>query len=417
MLNTEQFRTPKGAPLPDVVRTHASLRPDIGRWRLFDLLEECAEAYDLNDTDLRVLRHWFRRCPDRDFSDAKASPVCFERQSCVAAKIGKSIRTIHRVEAKLERMGFIRRDTASNGFRGRVSGSKGLATCAGISLEPLIERFDELEGKANEIRERNERFDRYRIEVKMLRRHLGYLASMNETLQKRFEDQRTDWVSPSKITGQTLVDHFFELESLVDEYKEYLDSMTNMTSTDAKNGRCHIQTTIQNKNVSCSGASTQRADCKQSDTIKYASANASADCLENKDEPGTSEGKDTFAKSLALQQMIDLASEDMRLYIDNLRDAGTPRMPIDVDVAAERYSADMGVSRRLWRECLETMGFETAALCLIVLDRNRFHPTHPVGSLPGALTALLRRYKAGNLDLQKSVYGIWRRGDGETKPH
>ncbi len=48
------------------------------------------------------------------------------------------------------------------------------------------------------------------------------------------------------------------------------------------------------------------------------------------------------------------------------------------------------------------------ALCILVIDRNRFHPDTPVKNPGGVLTA---RHKAGKLNLVGSLIGLTERLD------
>ena len=55
------------------------------------------------------------------------------------------------------------------------------------------------------------------------------------------------------------------------------------------------------------------------------------------------------------------------------------------------------------------MGWLRAMLAVIVIDRNRAHPTTPIQNCGGALRAFTRRHRQGELDLRASIFGIWGR--------
>ena len=62
------------------------------------------------------------------------------------------------------------------------------------------------------------------------------------------------------------------------------------------------------------------------------------------------------------------------------------------------------------------MGWIDALVALVVIDRNRDHPTAPVRNPGGLLRDLARRRQAGTLDLGASVMGVWRREEGAAGP-
>jgi len=67
---------------------------------------------------------------------------------------------------------------------------------------------------------------------------------------------------------------------------------------------------------------------------------------------------------------------------------------------------DLGIHPKAWQEACAVMGKSVAAIALLVVDRNRFHPKAPLRNPGGALRALARAARKGNLDLTRSVFGI-----------
>ena len=79
--------------------------------------------------------------------------------------------------------------------------------------------------------------------------------------------------------------------------------------------------------------------------------------------------------------------------------------PILIDLA-QHFVPELGVSAHAWRRALDVLGPSEAALALVVLDRNRDHPTRPVRSVGGALVGMVRRAEQGAFNLAPSVFGI-----------
>ncbi len=70
---------------------------------------------------------------------------------------------------------------------------------------------------------------------------------------------------------------------------------------------------------------------------------------------------------------------------------------------------DLGINPSAFEEAMEAMGWLRAMLAVMVIDRNRAHPTKPILSCGGALRAFTRRHRQGVLDLRASIFGIWGR--------
>jgi len=88
--------------------------------------------------------------------------------------------------------------------------------------------------------------------------------------------------------------------------------------------------------------------------------------------------------------------------------------PILIDLA-RHFVPRLAVSAHAWHRALKVLGPSEAALALIVLDRNRDHPTRPVRSVGGALIGMVRRAEAGTFNLAPSVFGILSRSDERTR--
>ena len=88
--------------------------------------------------------------------------------------------------------------------------------------------------------------------------------------------------------------------------------------------------------------------------------------------------------------------------------------PILIDLA-RHFTAKLGVSAHTWHKALNVLGPSEAALALIVLDRNRDHPSRPVRSVGGALTGMIRRAEEGAFNLAPSVFGILTRSQGTDR--
>ena len=128
---------------------------------------------------------------------------------------------------------------------------------------------------------------------------------------------------------------------------------------------------------------------------------------EKKAEPFDAGVNDEFMACLTVDRLRDLASEDMRLYVDHAPDRGEAPTLSDIDWAVLQRLRDLGINPSAFEDAMEAMGWLRAMLAVIVIDRNRAHPTRPIGNCGGALRAFTRRHRQGALDLRASIFGIW----------
>jgi len=96
----------------------------------------------------------------------------------------------------------------------------------------------------------------------------------------------------------------------------------------------------------------------------------------------------------------ELVSEEALLYLEacsDYRDAITLLLK-DLKIHVSAFS-----------EARRVLGEPVAVLALLVIDRNRYHPTAPVRNPGGALRAFVRAARQGNLNLTRSILGILER--------
>ena len=120
----------------------------------------------------------------------------------------------------------------------------------------------------------------------------------------------------------------------------------------------------------------------------------------------------TLLRRLTPRALRDLGSEELRLYADNLEPPGRGITLRAVERAVLLRRRELGITPEAWEEAECSLGWIDALVALVVIDRNRDHPTAPVRNPGGLLRDLARRRRAGTLDLAASVMGVWRREEG-----
>jgi replication initiation protein RepC len=79
-----------------------------------------------------------------------------------------------------------------------------------------------------------------------------------------------------------------------------------------------------------------------------------------------------------------------------------------INAAIDRLQP-LGIHPTAYRDATDQMGEIEAMLCVLLIDRNRFHPVTPVLSPGGALRAMTRRHAHGDLHLLQSLFGLMKR--------
>ena len=299
-----------------------------------------------------------------------------------------------KIEQKLECLGLIARETAANGYRGRVSGSLGLESCAGLSLEPLIARLDELQAIEARAVETSERLALCRLEISKARREIRRLEHglSDHAAIGSIIAARADWVSPrSYATIGSAETHLASLEALTAQLKEYIPPTSDMSGAASVDERCHKQLTTKTLSESCRLPNGPEGSREEKRELEDAGVN------------------DEFMACLTVAKLCDLATDDLRLYIDYA--PGGDGMPTlsDIDWAVLQRLRDLGINSSVFEEAVEAMGWLRAMLSVMVIDRNRTHPTRPIRSCSGAMRAFIRCHRSGALDLRASIFGIWGR--------
>ena len=428
----------------------------------------------LTDKDLRALRAIVTACRWEDFVRADRDPVCFRQQQRLAAEIGVTPGHFRKIEAKLERAGLIARATCENGHRGRLAPGPN-APVAGLSLAPLLAGLPRLEALARAlVAERAALAEgrlMIRIERRAARRAVEGLAA-GHPARAAFEALRGAGFRPSArfATRAAIAGHLAELRAVIEAApapgpgaaEEALDAAVAMAPEGLDDAirsgaprmeeRCHTEDPTDPQTGSWSAADDGGAGSAHRTTAREEPAGPGRERDERAqagaqkrtrgetrppDGTGTTEADGTrdgeraeetektstgpvppsrlspaLLRRLTPRSLRDLGSEEMRLYTDGLEPPGTPVTLRALERAAFLRRRELGITPRTWEEAETTLGWLDALVALVVVDRNRTHPTAPVRNPGGLLRDLARRRRAGALDLGASVMAIWRREEG-----
>ncbi len=134
--------------------------------------------------------------------------------------------------------------------------------------------------------------------------------------------------------------------------------------------------------------------------------NGPSSCREKELQAETEALQGLFSGHYGLGHAITLASEDFQFEMQ-VR-SGENQEYAFVEAAAARI-APLGINISAWAAACDRMGRARAALCVMLLDANRDHPTRPVQNPGGALRGMIKAHNRNTLNLIGSLIGLHRR--------
>ena len=408
-------------PIAYTSRHHAYLPVEYSKTALINLVTKTAKPVGMTSTELRVMQRIAEKTRASDYHSQKTSPICHERQSDMANDIGLSTAQWRRCEQKLENLGLISRDTGANGYRGGCAGPDGRRIRAGLSLEPLIERREALEALKEQGEDLKEQERALRLEISLQRRRLSRvaLAFPEHPISTAILKKKAAWRRPRDYPGiEALKKHNKELDDLVQDSAD-LQVVTppwyaNMSGGARAGERRHIQHTIDNRSVISSETPSTEPSVVSSNKPQNSTAKLSGDidlknCSESRRTKTDTSEKTRHTDSLTFEQIENLASAELRFYLDNLYHENRPTRLEDVAFAFDLRATELGISASCLNLSRAVMGYRDASLALMVIDQNTNHPTHPVRNPSALIRTFIAKYEAGTLDLSRSIHGIWGR--------
>lgn len=385
-----------------------------GRFQRSDverLVTACSAPLGLSSACLRALLVMIQATRPSDWRDETRDAVCFMQQAQVAARLGVTPRALRYQEARLERLGLLKRNLAADGSRGRFAGGE---LIQGISFAPLIESFPHLlrivEQLEAEERERQILKRRVSASRRILSQTLSRLAALDKVAPGPAEiletmPRRYDGLGESEL--RTLLRC---VDNATREALQLLEMQQDSSGVPENSFRPHIQDTTK-ENPVCSGSSAiertarKRADCIKTDAAPFGTASY----YEKKRGLADRGFKPGYLETFTPAQLYEAASPDMQMYLDAGRRSDSTLTAHDFIQAAIAILPALGVNASAWDEAADTMGDLPAALCVLVLDANRYRPVNPVWSPGGMLRAMTARARSGGLNLHGSLIALQRR--------
>lgn len=389
-----------------------------GRFQRSDverIITVASAALGLSSARLRALLVMMQATRPSDWTTPDSDAVCYMQQMMVAARLGITTRALRNHEAGLERAGLIRRDVGADGSRGRYAGGE---LVQGISFEPMIAAFPRLVAiaEAREAEDRACQVFRRKCSAarRVLKRAISALMERNpkhsalSRLLVVYAETRGRY---DGLSLDVLRETFKAVDKAAKQAVGLLEMQPDSSGVPEEDFRLHIQDTTHKNLESCSASDANtRPARKRADNNSFGPAPEGAGhCLENKDALSSRGHKPGYLETFTPRQLYRMASDDMRMYLD--AQTGGDRTPTEHDFIQASISLlpALGVHPSAWDEAAAAMGDLAAALCVIVVDANRFRPVAPVRKPGAMLRSMTRLAEQGGLNLIGSLIGLKQR--------
>jgi replication initiation protein RepC len=313
---------------------HNGLPSGATRFDLLRLFEQVARpGFGLSSTAVTLVRHYVLKTMDGDYLSGRICAVW--TQACrFAGAIGLAPRSINSAERELERAGFIVRNAGVNGERNGDRQDGAIVWAAGINLAPLVNRFAEMQAKAEALNLQARAIQKCRAEIRQLGQRIR--DADDDNLRERAET-----ILPDGRTARiTSIDRLIAIREALSAMLDAIESAPEpepraLKTSDAPEENCAPN--IQNKKSS-----------RRRTALGY-------DPLER------------IRPDMALR----VATEGYRGVVGAL---GGPTWPNLVE-ASWRSCGRLGIAQSTWGRACQQFGRERAALSVLLIDRNFELPT------------------------------------------
>ena len=399
----------------DKTISHPILPAGVSLGQLKELLHKSMRQLGLTHSLHNTLLTMIEATAAAAWHDPSQDVVCYRQQQDLARSLSKSDRALRNDEATLARAGIITLRTGNDGRRsGRLLPD---GTRLGISFAPLIDlvpRMIELQVRQQD---ENNRFVSLRLQASAARRDLrgaidrlfsiapdhpitNDAVAFYANLPRRYLDYRT---------AEALSEHVETVDEMTDKALDLLQLLADSSGAVESTVPAITINTNSNGSVSCNGSTVLKMPArKRAEPISSAAPYSAEKGLEQQDAADLAGCKTYDLDWLTPTLLYAMASSEMRYYVEGLTDSGPSTMREFVKAAIMRVP-ELGISSAAWEAAAESMGNDRAALCVLVIDANRNHPTHPIKSPGGVLRAMSQRHAAGSLNLAHSLIGLAKR--------
>lgn len=378
-----------------MTQTYPNLPDGWTKGAVMALLSEVAPHIGLRPARLAVLIYIIGRTRASDWTSPHREPVFFGAQDLAAVELGKTSRQLRTDEAALARLGLIVKRVAANGAR---YGRAGL----GLILTPLIARLEEFIALRDRLRAERKHLRALRdlrsLRLRHMKRAISALPSsviedpeVADILASFASWPRSDALSRLGLDQLTI--HLQASSDLCNRIDDWFKKYGLSSGEPAENFRLFTQNTKEEiQNVEEPSAVDNSARCEEV---------AESELPSLPDRP--------VSPTLTPENLYAIAGDGLRMMLDARHQKNGPLRERDIIEAAWRLLPMLDIHPSVWFEGQSTLGDHGLALCLLLVDAGRDHPTYPVRNPGGLMREMIRRASIGKLNIQGSLVSLARR--------
>ena len=352
---------------------HRGLPAGVTRFEMLRLFEQVARpGFGLSSSAVALVRHYVLKTMDGDYLTGRICAVW--TQACrFAEALGLTPRSINSAERELEQAGFIVRNAGINGARAGDRQEGAIVWAAGINLAPLVDRFAEMQAKAEALDLQARSIQQCRAEI----RQLGQRIREADDVDLR---GRAETILPDGRTARiNSIDRLIAIREALSAMLAAIESAPNtearaLKTSDAPEENCAPN--IQDKK------SSRRRTPPASDPLER----------------------------IRPETALVLATEHYRGQVEAL---GGPTWPNLIE-ASWQGCRRLGIAQSTWGHACRQFGRERAALSVLLIDRNAELPVghrYRVQSPGRCLAGMVRRAGTAGVNLT----GLFRATEREVQ--
>lgn len=441
MENVNFYEPPKGGRISSAkfraslqkAEEFSGLNENVSRFKALRLIKQAGKVAGFRPELVELLEYYLVRTQDIDWTKDN-QPICYQTVTATAQDLDISERQVWNREKALHNLGALTWNDSGNQKRfGRRNKETGAIEYAfGVDLSPLAALLPALERAIEQKKILQQLRDNEKRKITGLRAKIR--ALLNEAAQY---DELQDFVETitaeyKKISHSIRSYHSLEeMKTLKEQHQlmvsALLETLEGVGSAANSNGSSvdnNVDVYVYNTSMDATDfRHIHSTTLKLSDKSDYsspmdislqegvaASSETKSQDLSNpkieKDVEPT--GTITGAERITAKQVLNASSERFREYIPLTARA------IDFSDLVEAAAALLPVlkiNKTAWWDACGVMGRYSAAICVMVIDQKAQNPDNPIKNPGGYLRAMTKRAKAGELNLQNSVFGLLKRDE------
>lgn len=392
------------------------LDTDTNRYDLLLLVKRVGKEAGFTPKMIQLLDYYMGFTRDIDWEQG-SQPIIYQSLSRTALDLCISERQVQRLEKALFGAGALTWNDSGNHKRfGRRDPKTGVIIFGyGVDLTPLAYLKEDLQEKYEE----KQLYDQSWMETK---RQISWYRAQIRSLFADLEEQGReieDFGTYESISGSIRTHMPLEsLRELLNDHKDlYQQTLKNVEITQKESPRddrfdVHKHITNQkpfNKlNTRRPSSNGFQESCSQVSEEKTDRAGQRDRSLDPEEELILKTG----LQHITLKQVLNTASEEFRGYIPI--NPGERMNFADIGKAASKRKYALHISQKSWDRACVLLGESGASICVLLTDQATQRPEDPVRKPAAYFNAMITRAESGELNLQKSVFGLLKKDNGQN---